>query len=34
MEHLFDRFFRDWSATASPGEGDLTGAYPVDIRAV
>lgn len=32
MERLFDRRFRDWDPDTFPLEGDLTGAYPVDIR--
>jgi len=31
-ERLFDRLFRNWGEAALTPEGELTGAYPVDIR--
>jgi HSP20 family protein len=31
MERVLDRWFRDWGLPPA-AEGDLTGAYPVDIR--
>jgi HSP20 family protein len=32
MECLFDRWFRDWEHGAPVPQGELTGAYPVDVR--